>query len=147
MKGIKHFFLRECKEHGVSVKVGNKWQCHGDNIVVPEQKTDQDVFFGFHELAHAVLHKDDKRNYDDLKSRIDIELEADKWAHERMQFHKTPCKINIATLGLIALYLHEGGTMENYSIKLENRFVILYYFGFELYSNFISNLPVHPPLY
>lgn len=104
MKGFKHSFIRECKKYGIAIQVGKLWQCRWDKIIVPEQDTHQNIFYGFHELAHAVLHKDDARDYDDLKQRIDIELEADRWAYERMKHYGyLDYSINNATLGLIAL--------------------------------------------
>lgn len=151
MKGIKHIFSRECKKHNVKILIGKLWQCKWDSIVVPEQKTDLDLFIGFHELGHCVLHKGDKRNYDDLMHRIEIEIEADNWANEQMNAHGYKSQNNDATLGLIALYIYQGGEYLPYEIKQENRFIVLYKIvggnKFEIFSQFISNLPMHPTVY
>jgi hypothetical protein len=150
MKGLKHFFLRECKDHNVSVSIGPKWYCsfreNKTKIVVPPQTSDLNLFFGFHELGHALLHRKDSRDYDNLQERIEMELEADTFAANMFRKYDlgTP-PINNATLGLIVLLLLEGSEMKGYSVTIKNeRFVILKKFGFELFSQFISNLPMHP---
>lgn len=151
MKGIRHVFLRECKTHKAKIKIGHKWQCRRKEIEVPEQKTDIDLFFGFHELGHYVLHRFDKRNYDDLLTRIQIEQEADAWANERMKEYGYPAMASMPTYALISLYLYEGGSMPPYITEIEDRFITLFKVinghPFELFAQFISNLPMHPTVY
>lgn len=147
MKGFRHIFVRECKRHDVQIRVGNLWKCHYDYIVVPEQKCDFHLFVGFHELAHVILHKGDKRNYDDLKQRIEIEQEADSMANAKMKEYGYAHQLNQSTSGLIALYLHRGGDMPTYNIEIDGHFIVLYRHGFEIFSNFLSQLPMHPCTY
>ena len=121
MKGVKHFFLRICKDNGVKINIGDKWHCSFRDkkpvITIPEQKTNLDIFLGFHELAHAILHKNDKRDYDDLLSRIQIECEADNLANKYMRENGLETVSNNYTLGLIALYLFEGNEYLNYTFR------------------------------
>lgn len=151
MKGIKHIFLRECKASKVKIKIGPRWQCRWEELEVPEQKTEMDLFFGFHELGHYRLHKNDKRNYDDLLQRIVIEIEADEWANDKMKEYGFKSFLNMNTLALIALYLYEGNQLYSYDIEIQDRFIILYRTidgnRYEIFSQFVSNLPIHPVIY
>lgn len=150
MKGLRHFFSRLCKEEGVKVVVGNRWHCNFQHrkpvITVPEQYTEIDIFYGLHELAHAILHKDDSRSYDDLAERIEIEMEADGQANAWMLANGLSHQANNYTLGLIARLLLEGGEVDTYSIESQGSFVILNRFGIEIFSQFESNLPIHPAI-
>ncbi len=155
MKGLKHCFTHECRTAGVKVRIGKKWQCNFSSgkpvIEVPEQNSVENIFYGFHELGHAVLHKNEKRDYSDLKQRIAIEQEADKFAWDMMREYKLGWQklgigiLNNYTHGLIALYLIQGGEMPPYSAHVdEENFVILKKSGFEIFSHFTSMLPMHP---
>ena len=149
MKGIKTIFTREAKARNIQIEIGNKWQAFGNRIVVPVQNNELNLFYGFHEMAHCELHcgKLDGRNYDDLRQRIEIEQEADNWANEIMKSYGYGYNINTATLGLISLYLYRGGKLDTYSFECEDRFIILYRHGFEIFSHFVSQLPMHPCAY
>lgn len=151
MKGIKHIFLRECRNAGVAIKIGPRWQCRWKELEVPSQKTKVDLFYGFHELGHYWIHRQDKRDYDDLRMRIDIEIEADEWANNKMKEYGFNTFINNGTLGLIALYLYEGNEMSPYSICVSDRFITLYKKidnrHYEVLCTFVSQLPMHPTTY
>lgn len=152
MKGIKHLFSREVRFYGVKIEIGAKYQCNfkKKTIVVPVQKDDFAVFVGFHELAHYVLHRGDKRNYDDLLARIEIEQEADYWANSKMTEYGYKTQCNNSTLGLIALFVYQGGEYQDFEVEIDGRSIGLFRKGFpeiEIWGNFLSNLPLHPSPY
>lgn len=152
MKGIKHYFSRECKKANVSIVVGEKWCCRfksgGRNraeITVPAQTSDQNIFFGFHELGHAMLHGGrTQKEYDNLLCRIEMEREADGFAWEMCAKYGVKTSANNSTMGLIALHLAQGGTYQDFSVEVDDNFVTLKRFGTEIFSNFFGNLPMHP---
>lgn len=150
MNKLKYYFLDECKNFGVTPIIGDRWQCifSKKSIIVPTQKTKKDIFIGFHELGHYVLHNGDKRNYDDLLDRINIELEADEYAFKKCkEYDIKHNELNSATMGLIALYLYQGNNLDSYSIECDEWFITLYKNGSEVFGQFINNLPLHPSIY
>lgn len=134
-------FLHEASKWNVNVVFENDFYCVNNTISIPTINNALHVFIAFHELSHFIMHTDDKRDYNNVLTKIQIELEADNYANSFMKKHHLKCINNPATSSLIAKYLMNGNKIPSYKIEIEcDRFVILYKNNREIFSQCISNL-------